>query len=102
MGVKDLWAIIQPTGVVEPVTNLSGKVVAIDLSCWICDSQQAKMGGSVVRPHLRCVSLIFVNFVTLGLAFVSILLLLNNATFLCFKGHRRLLLKTKVNNPLDD
>lgn len=31
----------------------SGQAVAIDLSCWVCDSQANSNMHSVTRPHLR-------------------------------------------------
>lgn len=39
MGVKDLWNVISPTADRRPLFELEGKTIAIDLSCWIVDSQ---------------------------------------------------------------
>ena len=33
--------------------SLSGKAIAIDLSCWVCDSQANQNMHSVTKPHLR-------------------------------------------------
>lgn len=33
--------------------SLAGKAVAIDLSCWVCDSQANANMHSVTKPHLR-------------------------------------------------
>ena len=52
MGVKELWSIISPTSQLIPLSSLGNKTIAIDLSCWICDSQTVYMGG-VTKPHLR-------------------------------------------------
>ena len=52
MGVKDLWGILSPTSELLPLSVLEGKILAVDLSCWVCDSQTVYMGG-ITKPHLR-------------------------------------------------
>jgi flap endonuclease GEN len=39
MGVKNLWAILTPVCERKSLWELHDKAVAIDLSCWVCDSQ---------------------------------------------------------------
>ncbi|CAH1395881.1 unnamed protein product [Nezara viridula] len=39
MGVKELWSIISPISEKKSLWELENKVIAIDLSAWICDSQ---------------------------------------------------------------
>lgn len=39
MGVKDLWNILSPLCERKPLFELQGKTIAIDLSCWVVDSQ---------------------------------------------------------------
>lgn len=38
MGIKDLWSILNPYCKRKPLYELQGKVVAIDLAGWICES----------------------------------------------------------------
>lgn len=38
MGVKELWSILNPYCERKPLYQLQGKVVAIDLAGWICES----------------------------------------------------------------
>ncbi|KAG8226242.1 hypothetical protein J437_LFUL006344 [Ladona fulva] len=51
MGVKGLWTLLSPTCEKKALWELEGQTVAIDLSCWICDSQTITF--AVNRPHLR-------------------------------------------------
>ena len=54
MGVKDLWSILEPVKTRYPLDVLRGKTLAVDLSCWICESYGAKnLARSVAKPHLR-------------------------------------------------
>ncbi|XP_042217807.1 flap endonuclease GEN homolog 1-like [Homarus americanus] len=52
MGVKELWGLVSPTGELLPLASLEGQAVAVDLSCWVVDSQALQL-GHVTRPHLR-------------------------------------------------
>lgn len=38
MGIKDLWTVLNPYCERKPLYELQGKVVAIDLAGWICES----------------------------------------------------------------
>lgn len=38
MGIKELWSILAPYCERKPLYELQGKVVAIDLAGWICES----------------------------------------------------------------
>lgn len=38
MGIKELWSILNPYCERKPLYELQGKVVAIDLAGWICES----------------------------------------------------------------
>lgn len=61
MGVKDLWKILSPTGKKVTLFELSNKKIAIDLSCWICESQVVGEKYVPMQPgmHLRYVKFIF-------------------------------------------
>nr|XP_045601602.1 flap endonuclease GEN homolog 1-like [Procambarus clarkii] len=52
MGVKELWSLVSPTGELLSLSALEGQAVAVDLSCWVVDSQSLHL-GNVTRPHLR-------------------------------------------------
>lgn len=56
MGVKELWGLVSPTGELLPLSALAGQAVAVDLSCWVVDSQNLQLGNMVKRPHLRSVT----------------------------------------------
>ncbi len=51
MGVKDLWSVLDPVKEEVPLKALSGQVLAVDLSIWICEHQQLQ--GRFAKPHLR-------------------------------------------------
>ena len=51
MGVKYLWGVVEPTCNEKSVAELYGKKLAIDMSCWVCDSQG--LPGHIAKPHLR-------------------------------------------------
>lgn len=38
MGIKELWGILAPYCDRKPLYELQGKVVAIDLAGWVCES----------------------------------------------------------------
>lgn len=38
MGIKDLWNLLTPYCEKKPLFELNRKVVAIDLSGWVCES----------------------------------------------------------------
>ncbi|OXU21375.1 hypothetical protein TSAR_005298 [Trichomalopsis sarcophagae] len=53
MGVKDLWNILSPLSERKPLFELQGKAIAIDLSCWIVDSQSVTDNIAQPKMHLR-------------------------------------------------
>nr|CAD7423931.1 unnamed protein product [Timema monikensis] len=53
MGVKDLWSILAPVCDRKPLWELQDKAVAIDLSCWVCDSQNVEHHNVQPRMYLR-------------------------------------------------
>ncbi|XP_011505629.1 PREDICTED: flap endonuclease GEN [Ceratosolen solmsi marchali] len=53
MGVKDLWNILSPISDRKPLFELQGKVIAIDLSCWIVDSQTITDNAIQPKMYLR-------------------------------------------------
>lgn len=53
MGVNDLWPILSELCERQPLTFLSGKKVAIDLSGWVVQAYQCKGLNNVKNPHLR-------------------------------------------------
>jgi len=52
MGVKDLWAILEPVKQHKCLTELRGQVIAVDLSIWIVEAKTLQLKG-VTKPHLR-------------------------------------------------
>ncbi|XP_034937116.1 flap endonuclease GEN [Chelonus insularis] len=54
MGVVGLWNIVTPLSKTIPVYELRGKTVAVDLSCWIVDSQNAGPDDGS-NKHLRAI-----------------------------------------------
>lgn len=55
MGVKELWGLVSPVGELQPLNALEGQAVAVDLSCWVVESQSLHLGNMVIKPHLRSV-----------------------------------------------
>ncbi|XP_063229916.1 flap endonuclease GEN [Bacillus rossius redtenbacheri] len=53
MGVKDLWSILSPVCERKPLWELQDKSVAIDLSGWVCDSQNLTQSNVQPRMYLR-------------------------------------------------
>ncbi|RZF32307.1 hypothetical protein LSTR_LSTR001771 [Laodelphax striatellus] len=53
MGVKDLWTILSPVSEKKSVWNLQNKQIAVDLSAWICDSQNVADYSSQRNMYLR-------------------------------------------------
>ncbi|KAK7788653.1 hypothetical protein R5R35_013079 [Gryllus longicercus] len=53
MGVKDLWSILSPVCERKSLWELQDKTIAIDLSCWICDSQNISDSRTQPRMYLR-------------------------------------------------
>ncbi|XP_065537747.1 flap endonuclease GEN homolog 1 isoform X1 [Lathamus discolor] len=54
MGVTNLWQILEPVRQPVNLTSLKGKMLAVDLSLWVCEAQTVKnMIGVVTKPHLR-------------------------------------------------
>lgn len=53
MGIKDLWGILTPFCERKPLYELQGKVVAVDLSCWICEAQNVSDYSIQPRMYLR-------------------------------------------------
>lgn len=56
MGVKDLWNILSPLCERKPLFELQGKTIAIDLSCWVVDSQTIVDHYVQPKMYLRFVS----------------------------------------------
>ncbi|XP_048506063.1 flap endonuclease GEN [Athalia rosae] len=57
MGVKHLWTILTPFCERKPLFELQGKTLAIDLSCWIVDTQTAT--EYVIQPKIYLRNLYF-------------------------------------------
>ncbi|KAJ1523776.1 hypothetical protein ONE63_001609 [Megalurothrips usitatus] len=53
MGVKDLWQLLAPVCERKSLWELQDKAVAIDLSGWVCDSQNITENSSQPNMHLR-------------------------------------------------
>ncbi|CAK9800705.1 Flap endonuclease GEN [Anthophora plagiata] len=53
MGVKDLWNILSPLCERKPMFELQGKTIAIDISCWIVDSQTVSDNSAQPKMYLR-------------------------------------------------
>ena len=53
MGVKDLWNILSPISDRKPLFELQGKAIAIDLSCWVVDSQTVTDNVAQPKMYLR-------------------------------------------------
>ncbi|XP_017875579.1 flap endonuclease GEN isoform X3 [Ceratina calcarata] len=53
MGVKDLWNIVSPLCDRKPLFELQGKTIAIDISCWIVDSQTITDPSMQPKMYLR-------------------------------------------------
>ncbi|CAB0032840.1 unnamed protein product [Trichogramma brassicae] len=53
MGVKDLWNILSPISERKPLFELQGKAIAIDLSCWVVDSQTVTDNHAQPKMYLR-------------------------------------------------
>lgn len=57
MGVRHLWTILTPHCERKPLFELQGKTLAVDLSCWIVDSQTVT--EHVVQPKMYLRNLYF-------------------------------------------
>ncbi|XP_053955267.1 flap endonuclease GEN [Anastrepha ludens] len=53
MGVKDLWSVLTPHAERKPLCELRGKIVAIDLSVWVCESLNVVDYFVHPRHHLK-------------------------------------------------
>lgn len=54
MGVKQLWGILQSISTKEPLEELRGKTVCVDLSTWICQAEETlPLKNAVFKPYLR-------------------------------------------------
>ncbi|XP_076244954.1 XPG-like endonuclease isoform X2 [Calliopsis andreniformis] len=53
MGVKDLWNILSPMCDRKPMFELQGKTIAIDMSCWVVDSQTVTDHSAQPKMYLR-------------------------------------------------
>lgn len=53
MGIKNLWSILQPYSERKPLYELEGKIVAIDLAGWICDSSNVVDYNVSPKCYLR-------------------------------------------------
>lgn len=53
MGVKNLWSLLSPVAEKTPLWELEGKVIGIDLSGWVCDSENFNQNISQKNMYLR-------------------------------------------------
>lgn len=53
MGVKSLWSLLSPVAEKVPLSDLHDKAVAIDLSGWVCDSENFNHNTSQKNMYLR-------------------------------------------------
>ncbi|XP_043252508.1 flap endonuclease GEN [Colletes gigas] len=53
MGVKHLWNILSPLCERKPMFELQGKTIAIDMSCWVVDSQMVTDHSVQPKMYLR-------------------------------------------------
>jgi hypothetical protein len=53
MGIKYLWPILSPFCERKPLYELQYKRVAVDLSCWVCESQNIAEYTVQPRMYLR-------------------------------------------------
>lgn len=65
MGVKDLWSVLEPYSERKPLFELQGKIVAIDLAGWVCESLCVVDYSVQPRFYLRYQfkSIAFIDFV---------------------------------------
>ena len=52
MGVKDLWNILSQVGEKKSLYDLQDKKVAVDLSCWVCESQSINDNHVTTQPRM--------------------------------------------------
>lgn len=53
MGVKNLWSLLSPVAEKTPLWELEGKAIGIDLSGWVCDSENFNQNISQKNMYLR-------------------------------------------------
>lgn len=54
MGVRGLWNILAPVQEYRPLAELSGEIVAVDLSIWVCgDISTNQNTPAVLKLYLR-------------------------------------------------
>jgi len=53
MGVKNLWSLLSPVVEKMPLWELHDKAVAIDLSGWVCDSENFTQSMNQKNMYLR-------------------------------------------------
>jgi flap endonuclease GEN len=53
MGVTNLWQILQPTAKAVKIEDLKDKILAVDLSIWLCETSLVKYNSEVLKPYLR-------------------------------------------------
>lgn len=53
MGVKNLWSLLTPVAEKMPLWELHGKAIGIDLSGWVCDSENFNQNTSQKNMYLR-------------------------------------------------
>ncbi|KAL1117366.1 hypothetical protein AAG570_004692 [Ranatra chinensis] len=85
MGVKELWSILSPVCDKKSLWELEGKTLAIDLSCWVCDSSH--FAGSQPNTYLR--NLFFRTTYLLQLGAKPLFVLEGKAPQLKYKTIRR-------------
>jgi flap endonuclease GEN len=49
MGVKNLWPVLAPICELKSLFELHDKAVAIDLSCWVCESEKTTQPRMYLR-----------------------------------------------------
>ena len=54
MGVLNLWKILQDTSQTVNISDdLKNKILAVDLSIWICENSNIGYYSTNTKPHLR-------------------------------------------------
>ena len=52
--MKKLWGILKPVCKKEPLENMRGKTLCVDLSTWICQAEETMfLKTAVAKPYLR-------------------------------------------------
>ncbi|XP_060835112.1 flap endonuclease GEN [Rhopalosiphum padi] len=73
MGVKNLWSLLTPVAEKMPLWELHGKVIAIDLSGWVCDSENFNQNMSQKNMYLRNLFFRTCNLLLIGVIPIFVL-----------------------------